>query len=64
MMSRWTNDRWVSTLHRVAVPPHGRGGARLSLVFLGQPNYDTMVECLPTCQGPDNPSKYPPITTV
>ena len=64
MMSRWTNDRWVSTLHRVAVPPHGRGGARLSLVFFGQPNYDTMVECLPTCQGPDNPSKYPPITTV
>ena len=64
MMSRWTNDRRVSTLHRVAVPPHGRGGARLSLVFFGQPNYDTVVECLPTCHGPDNPPKHPPITTV
>ena len=64
MMSRWTNERWVSTLHRVAVPPRGHGGSRLSLVFFGQPNYDTVVECLPTCQGPDNPPKYPPITTV
>ena len=64
MMSRWTNDRWVSTLHRVAVPPHGSGGARLSLVFFGQPNYDTVVGCLPTCRGPGNPPKYPPITTV
>jgi len=64
MMSRWTNDRWVSTLHRVAVPLQGRGGSRLSLVFFGQPNYDTVVECLPTCHSPDNPPKYPPITTV
>lgn len=64
LMSRWTNDRWISTLHRVAVPPDGPGASRLSLVFFGQPNYDTVIECLPTCHGPNAPPKYPPITTV
>tara|TARA_Y100001934_G_scaffold136263_1_gene164474 strand:- start:2256 stop:2504 length:249 start_codon:yes stop_codon:yes gene_type:complete len=63
-MSRWTNDRWISTLHRVAVPPDGQGRSRLSLVFFGQPNYDTVIEFLPTCRGPGEPPKYPPITTV
>ena len=64
LMSRWTNDGWVSTLHRVVVPPDGYGRSRLSLVFFGQPNYDTVIECLPTCLGPDDPPKYPPITAV
>ena len=64
LMSRWTNDRWVSTMHRVAVPPDARGGSRLSLVFFGQPNYDAVIECLPTCRGPGDPPRYPPITTV
>jgi len=64
LMSRWTNDRWISTLHRVAVPLDGQGRSRLSLVFFGQPNYDTVIECLPTCRGPGEPPKYPPITTV
>ena len=33
LMSRWTNERWISTLHRVAIPPDGHDGSRLSLVF-------------------------------
>ncbi|MCE2493417.1 MAG: isopenicillin N synthase family oxygenase [Alphaproteobacteria bacterium] len=64
LMSRWTNERWISTLHRVAIPPDGRDGSRLSLVFFGQPNYDAVIECLPTCRGPDNPPRHPPISTV
>ena len=64
LMSRWTNERWVSTLHRVAIPPDGHDGSRLSLVFFGQPNYDTVIECLPTCRGPANPPRHPPISTV
>ena len=24
-------------------------------------NYDAVIECVPTCCGPDNPAKYPPI---
>jgi isopenicillin N synthase-like dioxygenase len=29
--------------------------------FLG-PHIDTVIECLPTCQGPDNPRRFAPIT--
>ena len=27
--------------------------------FFYDPSTDTMIECLPTCQGPDNPPKFP-----
>ena len=35
MMARWTNDRWVSTLHRAGLPPTdaGRSTRRQSIVF-------------------------------
>ena len=63
MMARWTNDRWVSTLHRVVNPPlDARMGAeRLSLGFFHQPNYDAVVECLPGCRCAEQPAKYPPV---
>lgn len=64
MMMRWTNDRWISTLHRVVNPPRDRaaGSSRLSIVFFHMPNYDALLSCLESCRGPDNPPKYPPIT--
>ena len=39
LMARWTNDRWLSTLHRVANPPEeAKGGSRrLSIVFFHHP---------------------------
>lgn len=51
LMARWTNDRWLSTLHRVANPPEeAQGGSRrLSIVFFHHPNYDASISCLPTC---------------
>ncbi len=60
LMARWTNDRWVSTLHRVVVPdtPSARERRRLSIVFFHNPNYDAMIECVPSCSGLDVPSKY------
>ncbi len=59
LMAEWTNDRWVSTLHRVANPPAERADeSKTSLLFFHQPNYDAVVECIPTCTGPDNPPKY------
>lgn len=60
LMARWTNDRWVSTLHRVVVPdtPAARACRRLSVVFFHNPNYDAMIECVPTCCGLDALSKY------
>ena len=64
LMQYWTNDRWMSTLHRVTNPPRTAvPGDRLSLVFFQQPNYDAVVECLPGCSGPGNPSRYAPLTS-
>lgn len=63
LMARWTNDRWVSTLHRVVNPPPGSTGEseRLSIGFFHKANYDTLVDCLPSCRSPQNPPKYEPI---
>lgn len=57
MIQRWTNDQFVSTPHRVI---NTTGLARYSLPFFFGANYDTVVEPLPCCVGPDNPPRYPP----
>ncbi len=64
LMQRWTNDRWRSTMHRVVNPArdHAAGNRRVSLAFFHQPNYDAVIECLPTCTGPGNPPRYPPVS--
>jgi isopenicillin N synthase-like dioxygenase len=64
LMARWTNDRWLSTLHRVANPPEAaKGGSRrLSIVFFHHANYDAIVSCLPTCVDHGTAPKYEPIT--
>lgn len=65
LMAQWTNDRWVSTLHRVAVPPAevAHEAARLSLVFFHQPNDDALVECLPGCVAAGESPRYAPVTS-
>lgn len=65
LMAEWTNDRWVSTLHRVVNPPREKAGdsRRLSLVLFHQPNYDALIECLPTCLEPGDEPKYAPISS-
>ena len=60
-LMRWTNDRWRSTRHRVLNPP-GADNGRLSFCHFVEPNHDAVIECLPTCHGPDQPVKYPPIS--
>ena len=64
LMARWTNDRWISTLHRVVNPPPETlgGNRRLSIVFFHHPNYDTLIECLPTCKNSGETAKYPAVT--
>lgn len=64
LMARWTNDRWLSTLHRVANPPEeAKGGSRrLSIVFFHHPNYDATVSCVPTCIAAGGKPTYEPIT--
>jgi isopenicillin N synthase-like dioxygenase len=64
MLARWTNDRWVSTLHRVVNPPADKAAEsrRQSVVFFQNPNYDAPVACLPGCAEPGAAPKYPPTT--
>jgi len=63
MMQRWTNDRWISNLHRVVNPPvdSRASSRRLSIGYFLHPNYDAEIACLPTCSGPDNPPRYAPV---
>ena len=50
---------------RIAPPEEEFGGnRRLSIVFFHHPNYDTVVECLPTCTGPGGAPKYGPVTVA
>ena len=59
LLMRWTNDRWLSNMHRVVNPPAAVAtrGARLSIAFFNHPNYDALIECLPS-QGP---ARHPPV---
>jgi isopenicillin N synthase-like dioxygenase len=56
LMARWTNDRWVSTLHRVVVPEDGGTERRQSFAFFHQPNWRAAIEPL-AAEAP----KYPPV---
>jgi isopenicillin N synthase-like dioxygenase len=63
LMERWTNDRWVSTLHRVVAPPVGPGSRRLSAAFFHQPNDEAVITALPGCLVDGEPVRYPPVTS-
>ncbi len=65
LMAEWTNDRWVSTVHRVVNPPRDKAhdSRRISLVLFHQPNYDAIIECLPTCVPASGEVKYAPISS-
>jgi len=59
ILRRWTNDRFLSTPHRVI---NTSGQHRYAIPFFFDTHPDTVIECLPTCQSPANPAKYPPVT--
>ena len=62
MMQRWTNDKWVSTMHRVVTPEdlNDAMSRRMSIGYFMHPDYDAQIECLPSCIG--DGILYPPIT--
>jgi isopenicillin N synthase-like dioxygenase len=59
LLMRWTNDRWLSNLHRVVNPPaaHGPSAPRLSIAFFNHPNYDVLIECI----APPGRAAHPPV---
>jgi isopenicillin N synthase-like dioxygenase len=61
LLALWTNDVWVSTLHRVVNPPANSGSAsrRQSLVFFHNPNYDAEIVSLV----PDVVARHAPTTS-
>ncbi|MDB5376915.1 MAG: 2OG-Fe(II) oxygenase [Rubritepida sp.] len=63
LMMTWSNDTWLSNMHRVTTPPPGSGdhSRRLSMAYFCNPNDDLLIECLPTCCSADRPARYPPI---
>lgn len=58
MFKVWTNDLYVSNLHRVV---NRTGKERYSIPTFFNLDYDAPVACLPTCQSATNPAKYKPI---
>jgi isopenicillin N synthase-like dioxygenase len=59
LLMRWTNDRWLSNLHRVVNPPLAAGlnVPRLSIAFFNHPNYDVLIECI----APPGQARHQPV---
>jgi len=62
LMARWTNDRWVSTLHRVVFMEGDFAKRRQSTAFFHNVNNDAEITCIPTCCAEGEAPKYPPIS--
>jgi isopenicillin N synthase-like dioxygenase len=58
-LERLSNHVVRATPHRVIPPVNG---PRYSMPLFFCPQLDALVECLPTCCGPDNPPRYEPET--
>ncbi|KAI8940496.1 hypothetical protein NX059_004176 [Plenodomus lindquistii] len=59
LMMRWSNDRYISNLHRV-INLSGEERYSIPVFFSGNPNY--VVKCLPNCKIEGEVEKWKPIT--
>jgi len=60
LLKQWTNDRFISVKH---FANNNTGTtSRYSIPFFFNANPTYKMSCVPTCCGPDNPAKYPPIS--
>ena len=62
LISRWSNDFFKSTPHRVVPRPAAMKNGRLSIAFFSDPDPDVIIETFPRCITPENPQKYDAIT--
>ena len=58
LLARWSNDRFRSTPHRVI---NKSGGARYSMAFFFDPDFDTVIDPAAIVVGAETPH-YPPVT--
>ncbi len=66
LLARWTNDRWISTLHRV-LPPTDENGTlvrRRSAAFFHDGNADAVISVLPGCAVEEEPARYESVTVA
>jgi isopenicillin N synthase-like dioxygenase len=64
-IARWSNDQWISTMHRVAAPRvNGVLVPRRSAAYFHDGNFDAVIACLPSCVSEDNPARYEPVTVA
>lgn len=63
LTGRWTNDRWMSTLHRVKPPViDGTIERRRSAAFFHDGNWDAVISTLPGMVDDEHPDRYDPVT--
>jgi isopenicillin N synthase-like dioxygenase len=63
LMARWTNERWLSTLHRVRPPiVDGTIRRRRSAAFFHDGNVDATISTVPSCLADGEAARYQPIT--
>jgi isopenicillin N synthase-like dioxygenase len=61
--ARWTNERWMSTLHRVKPPiVNGTIERRRSAAYFHDGDFDALIETLPSCVSDEHPNLYEPVT--
>jgi isopenicillin N synthase-like dioxygenase len=60
LLRQWTNDRFISVKH---FANNNTGDTdRYSIPYFLNANSDYRMSCIPSCCGPGNPAKYPPIS--
>jgi isopenicillin N synthase-like dioxygenase len=62
LLRTWSNDRFISVKH---FANNNTGNeSRYSIPFFLNANSDYRMTCIPSCCGPGNPAKYPPVSYV